>query len=141
MFRRPGHYEGSELTTATARAYLESMVAKDSDPTLSTAEITQLMSFAGSEALGWKLELAAAEGWRWKAGKVAALYSFAIEDSQSDQGQVYRNCLDQAIIYAERALSGDTVAPGGVGSGGALVVRIRGLISGNGSSAEEPSIP
>lgn len=87
------------MIEADARAQLERMVAHDSDPQLTAPEIDALLNFCKVSDTGWALDLGAAEGWRWKAGKVAALYSFAIDNQRSEQGQVYANCIIQSERY------------------------------------------
>lgn len=66
----------------------------------------------------YDLERAAAEGWRWKAGKAASRYNFASDNAQFDRGQVYTHCEAMANIYAKKAGS----KPRSVRSEGNLVV-------------------
>lgn len=104
------------MTSAEARVLLENMTAWDDVPALTTPEVDSLLALAGSELLGWNLDLAAAEGWRWKAGKVAGKYTFSIDSQQSNQREIYLNCIMQAGVYAERAdaVGGSAIAALGI---------------------------
>lgn len=91
------------MTQDEARVQLERMVAHDSAPELTPDEIDQLLNFCQVSDAGWALDAGAAEGWRWKAGKVVADYSFAIDSQLSDQGQVYDHCITQVGFYESKA--------------------------------------
>jgi hypothetical protein len=103
------------MTEAEAKTQLESMVASAEVPELADAEVDQLVTSAKRHdnaglapgVDGWvptfNLAAAAAEGWRWKAAKVAGDYDFTIEDEGTDQSQVHRHCLQAAAAQQEEA--------------------------------------
>lgn len=103
------------MLEATARAQLESMVAASSAPVLTEAEVTSLLELARRRDIdgllytdtGWTgtydLNAAAAEGWRWKAGKVATDFTFASDGQTFNRGEMVRACMDMADRYANRA--------------------------------------
>lgn len=110
------------MTEAEARARLERMVAHDVDPVLSSAEVDDLMEIAkreDSEGLApsdddWEptfdLIPAAAEGWRWKAGKASPRFGVTLNTEALQRQQVYAHCIAQADIYARRILGSIPVA-------------------------------
>lgn len=102
------------MEEAAARARLESMVAAASVPTLDEAEITELLALARRSDTdgflpdddGWTgtydLNAAAAEGWRWKAGKVAGKFSFGTDGQNFNRADMIRACQDMATTYRNR---------------------------------------
>lgn len=60
------------------------------------------------------LNAAAAEGWRWKAGKVAAVYSYSIEGQSAQRAQMHAQCLEQAARYAKRVIRSVPVRAAGI---------------------------
>lgn len=92
------------MTEAEARSRLESMVASATEPVLSQAEVDKLVVLAKRTAddgtVLWLLPLAAAEGWRWKAGKVVGNFDFGSDGQRFDRSEVYRACLEMAKRYA-----------------------------------------
>lgn len=106
------------MTEAEARADLQAKVASGSDPMLSVAEVDRLLALARrADANGveitnpdwvptYDLNTAAAEGWRWKAGKVAGAYTFTTDGQTFQRAQLYAHCLKQAELYSRRAVSG-----------------------------------
>lgn len=48
----------------------------------------------------WRLQRAAAEGWRWKAAKVAGSYDFSAEGSNFSRSQMHKACLEMAASYS-----------------------------------------
>lgn len=58
----------------------------------------------------YDLYAAAAEGWRWKAGKVASEYNFATDSQRFDRAQQYAHCLEMAAAYARRGRRARSVA-------------------------------
>lgn len=117
------------MTTDEARATLERMVAHDTDPKLDADDIDALMAVAGP---GQLLNAAAAEGWRWKAGRCVPDYNFAIDNQRSDEGQVYEHCLAQAADYAQRAMT----ETGGLGPGGGGIVTV-GIVTDTKAASDE----
>lgn len=53
----------------------------------------------------YNLRAAAAEGWRWKAGKQAAVMDIAGDGQQSMRGQIYQHCIDMAERYSHNSRS------------------------------------
>ena len=63
----------------------------------------------------WNLRLAAAEGWRRKAGKAAGNYKFTTSGDTLNREQIFRHCLDMARRYANSLTSvrlGSQTRPG-----------------------------
>lgn len=52
----------------------------------------------------WDLQRAAAEGWRWKAGKVANRYSFTTDSQTFNRKELIANCLEMASRYQKRSI-------------------------------------
>lgn len=104
------------MTEAEVRARLESMLGGDAEPTLTGAEVDTLMVTARvPDAFGrastdpawdptYHLAPAAAEGWAWKAAKVAGNYHFTADGGSFHRDQVLEHCLKMAAHF--RALSG-----------------------------------
>lgn len=102
------------MEAADARERLESMVAASSSPTLTTAEVDQLMLIAARpdgdgllpDAGGWSgtydLNAAAAEGWRWKAAKVAGDFTFATDGQTFNRSDMVKACQAMALTYSKR---------------------------------------
>lgn len=103
------------MTEAQARARLERMVAVSDVPELTATEVDDLVSLArradrwgrGTSDEGWEptynLATAAAEGWRWKAGRVAGNYSFGADGGNFSRSEVYQHCLQMASHYSSLA--------------------------------------
>ena len=70
----------------------------------------------------YDLYAAAAEGWRWKAGKVSNAFDFSTDQQSFDRSQMYDHCMKQAAFYDARA--GTSVYGAGVDSSP------KGLVSG-----------
>lgn len=100
------------MTEAEARALLERMVSNTTDPVLSSADMDELVKLAKrADASGvlptaagwtptWDLNAAAAEGWRWKAGRASALFNFAEDGQRFDRAQLYAHCVAMAEEHA-----------------------------------------
>lgn len=87
---------------ADARRLLERAVAADTAPTLTTAEVDDLLLMAEDSATwpGTGLNGAAATGWRWKAGKVSEDFTVSLENGvKFAQEQVYQHCRDMERAY------------------------------------------
>lgn len=96
------------MTEAEALARLTAMLSPDSDPTLTEAELELLLeSNKVADQYGlpptssaytdtWNLRKAAAEGWRWKAGKVANRYDFSTDVHSQSRDQLFKHCLEMA---------------------------------------------
>lgn len=118
----------------TAQALLEKMVAADAAPVLDALEVEQLLDraqrvdpsgLAPSDANWtptWDLNAAAAEGWRWKAGKVAGAYSFGDAGASFNRSDMVKACMAMAKTYGSRGVgtikfaSADEVAADIVGN-------------------------
>lgn len=104
------------------------MTAATTHPVLTPDEVADLLSmFAVADAsgyapsdIGWTptydLNRAAAEGWRWKAGKAAAEFDFSSEErSKFERSQVHAACMAQSHAYANRVVGSVRVVPDDVG--------------------------
>jgi hypothetical protein len=117
----------SALTEAQAFERLRSMVAASSEPTLDDGEIADLLTAARRvdkwelrpDDTGWEptydLNAAAAEGWRRKAGKVAASFDFAVDGDSYSESQTRAACLEMAATYASRTAGSVSFSPAGGG--------------------------
>lgn len=100
------------MDTATARLRLERMVAWDQAPALTSIEVDDLLNLGkradqdGREPTDvdweptWALGPAAAEGWRWKAARVAGHFGFSADGSTLQKEQVLAHCLRMAEVFA-----------------------------------------
>jgi hypothetical protein len=104
------------MTEEQAIARLEVMTASSVDPVLSETEIGMLLDMcrladADDNAPDdadwtptWDLNRAAAEGWRWKAGKAAARFDFSADGAKFDRSQIVMHCERMAAQYARRIM-------------------------------------
>lgn len=102
------------MTEAEALARLENMTQSDVEPSLSAPEVADLLDQAKradseDRAISdaewvptWDLNAAAAEGWRWKAGKVAGRFSVTLDGASLQRAQIYAHCLGMADRYARK---------------------------------------
>jgi hypothetical protein len=102
------------MNDITALARLQRMVAYDVEPVLSVAECTDLLSMCklldsdGREPTdtNWEptydLNLGAAEGWRWKAGKAVSMYQFSADGGNYSRNQVLEHCVEMMKQYAKK---------------------------------------
>ena len=110
------------MTEAEAQARLERMVAHDSTPTLDATEVADLLAMSrlvdadglAPTATGWTptydLNRGAAEGWRWKAGQVAADFDFKTDGQEFNRSQVLRHCEQMVRHYSRRIVASIPVA-------------------------------
>jgi hypothetical protein len=103
-----------ELTEDEARDRLEKMTQWDQEPRLTEDELLSLLELAkradsveippseASWAPTWELNAAAAEGWRWKAGKVAGRFNVVADGDSLQRAQIFGMCLQMASKYAGR---------------------------------------
>ena len=110
------------MTLAEATARLERMTASTVDPTLTDDEITDLLTAAArvdTDGLAptdddwtgtWDLNFAAAEGWRWKAGKVAERFAANLDGANLARQQIFEHCLAMATNYSRRVVGTFTIA-------------------------------
>jgi hypothetical protein len=102
---------------------VKAMVAATEDPTLTDDEVEALLPLArradiygfppsdNSWTPTYDLSAAAAEGWRRKAGKVAGLYRFSVDNQSFDRQQIHDMCLAMAAQYKRGAACSVSVAP------------------------------
>lgn len=105
------------MTHAEAAFLLERMTSADTDPWLSMDDIDALLLLARRPDRDgrnpddpawietWDLNVAAAEGWRWKAGKVAERFAFSADGASYNRDQVWQHCQTQAAMYSRRVVS------------------------------------
>lgn len=90
------------MLASNAEARLKVMTAWTTDPQLSQPEIDMLLAdykvvYRVPDL--WDLDAAAAEGWRWKAGKVTDRFAFTSDVSSYSREQVHELCLKNAALY------------------------------------------
>lgn len=85
------------MDRALAYAMLESMCAKDEEPTLSDVQLGLLVDMA--EAHSWNLRYAAREGWLWKAAAAASKFGFGTDSDRFDRQQQFAHCMTMAATY------------------------------------------
>jgi hypothetical protein len=90
------------------------MLAASSRPVLADTDLDALLAaFRVRDGLGrlpadagweptWNLNAAAAEGWRWKAARVAGDYSFSADDASYSKGDVLAQCEAMVAMYAAK---------------------------------------
>lgn len=100
------------MDAAEALARLTAMTSPSEDPFLTGDELQLLLDGAlvadvnglppSSTAYTdtWDLRGAAAEGWRWKAGKVAHRVDFGTDVHRQSRDQLQKHCLAMAELYA-----------------------------------------
>lgn len=111
------------MTEAEARARLEAMVAWNVAPTLTVAEVDDLLDQARrADADGlapadsgwtptWHFASAAAAGWRLKAGKVSGEFSFTSDGQTHNRNEVFEMCMAMADRYARGAVGSIPLLP------------------------------
>jgi hypothetical protein len=99
------------MDASTALARLRAMTASDTDPTLSDSELMLLLGMCQLEDedglapddVDWtgtyNLNLGAAEGWRWKAGKCSNRFAFRDDLNDYQRQQVHDACLKMVKEY------------------------------------------
>lgn len=102
------------MNEAEARSQLERMTAAADEPKLLTGDITQLLSMSAlADGDGrppsdlawepnWDLNRGAAEGWRWKAAKLATKFDFDADGGRYSRSQMLQMCLDMAMQYQRK---------------------------------------
>lgn len=102
------------MTEPEALARLQIMVAWDAEPALSPDEMGMLVDVARrADADGlapsdtgwaptWDLNAAAAEGWRWKAAKVANRYSVSTDGQSLSRSDLIAHCERMVSQYQRR---------------------------------------
>lgn len=109
------------LTEEEAKARLERMTDASTDPQLAEEDLDDLLAMARRMDAGglppsdddwvptYDLNFAAAEGWRRKAGRAAALFNHGVDGASFQRSQIYSQCLVQAKEYSSRAPTTITV--------------------------------
>lgn len=104
------------MEASAAQELIEAMVAWDAVPTLTEDQIELLVARArrpDSDGLvpsdsGWAgtydLNAAAAEGWRWKAAKVAGDFTFSSDGQQFNRADMVKACMEMSKIYRDRVV-------------------------------------
>lgn len=105
------------MTEAEALARLERMTAASEEPVLSSEELTDLLNLSktvdswgvapGEDGWSpsWDLNRGAAEGWRWKAAKVASRFQFTTDGASYHREQVMQHCERMSLTYRRKILS------------------------------------
>lgn len=116
------------MDRATATTLLANKVAASSRPALEPADLLALLAlYATADSSGrlpsdegwvgtWNLNAAAAEGWRWKAGKVAGDFTFSADDGTYNKAQVLAHCEAMAAQFAALDTSTYATVETGYGS-------------------------
>lgn len=77
------------------------MVAKDNTPTLSDQDVDDLVAIAARPDGTYDLNRAAAEGWRWKAAKVAGYFNITIDGGGINRGDLLEHCTKMVELYTK----------------------------------------
>lgn len=97
---------------ASAFEKLKLMTAAEKEPALTNGELEALLDlFATEDAAGaspkdpewvptYKLRAAAAEGWRWKAGRAAEAVSTDLDGDRMSANQLFEHCTRMVKRYA-----------------------------------------
>ena len=105
------------MEAASALARLRAMTASSTDPVLTEEELDLLLEGCrledsagvapgGTDWVGtYDLNRAAAEGWRWKAGKAASRFGFTADGAQFNRQQTVEACERMAKTYAGKVIS------------------------------------
>jgi hypothetical protein len=98
------------LDPATARARLERAVS--GTPALADDDLTILEGIAraaepdaDNDLPGWDLDLAAAQGWQWRAGRLADQRKVGAEGATAENQQRYEHAMEMARHYASAGYS------------------------------------
>jgi len=104
------------VTPEAAQTRLEAMTSASVDPTLTSAELVELLAMAARPDVDglfpsdvdwtgtWDLAFAAAEGWRWKAGKVSERFAASLDGAGLQRQQLHQHCLAMATRYDRRVV-------------------------------------
>lgn len=108
-----------EVTTAieVPRTLLARMTSANTEPVLSTEDLDALLTLSRipdstgltSADAAWvptyDYNFAAAEGWRWKAGKAAASYAFTMDGDSPERSFLMIRCEKMAAAYARKVVT------------------------------------
>lgn len=85
------------------------------------------VTYEGTDEEVWTptydLYAAAAEGWRWKAGKIANAFDFSTDQQSFDKSNIFDHCQKMAAFYDARA--GTSIYGAGVETSGKTLVSAR----------------
>jgi hypothetical protein len=107
-----------------ARSRLARMTSADTEPTLDAAALDDLLLLARiPDAAGlaatdaawdptYDLNLAAAEGWRWKAAKAASSYAFTMDGDSPERSFLMIRCEHMADQYSKKVVTSVPVSTG-----------------------------
>lgn len=107
----------------TALDQLKKMTAWASEPTLSSDDLEMLLGrFKRTDSDGrlpmdvewtptYNLRAAAAEGWRWKAGKASELQSTDLDGDRMSADQIFEHCQRMIFRYSTGTASPLTKPP------------------------------
>lgn len=96
-------------------AQLGRMTAADQEPTLSSADIEDLLTmFKKTDSAGYlpadplwtptyNLRAAAREGWKWKAARAAELQSTDLDGDRMSANQIFEHCQRMIKVYSNTA--------------------------------------
>lgn len=103
------------MDDATAKSRLSRMVAAIDEPTISDAELVELVAECKGEAAGvvvYNLEAAAVEGWRMKAARAASRVSFNSDGQQISRSHFFEHCTRMIEHYSGAESFTLNVGPG-----------------------------
>lgn len=82
---------------------LSRMVASDQTPLLDDEELHRLVTVVAPRGDGtYDLRRAAAEGWRWKAAKVAGAFNLSIDGGAINRGDLLAHCREMVKLYSRQ---------------------------------------
>lgn len=105
------------MPDSTAKTRLKAMTAWETTPALTDGEIDDLLvQFSLPDADGlapddvewtptYNLRAAAAEGWRWKAGRAAELQSTDLDGDRMSANQIFDHCERMIKVYSRGTAS------------------------------------
>jgi hypothetical protein len=111
------------MTHADAYELLAAKTSANTDPGLDETELNVLLRSHAvvdrygirPDERGWEptysLDAAAAEGWRWKAAKVADRFAFSSDAGSFQRDQVHQHCIAMAQHYSSKVVRTLDTAP------------------------------
>lgn len=91
---------------ADALLALGRMVAAEQAPRMSDEDLNRLIDYAQRGDGTYNLQKAAAEGWRWKAGRVSGGFSFSADGVAVDKTMLVKHMLAMAEAFDAQAKRG-----------------------------------
>jgi hypothetical protein len=85
-----------------AAAALNRMCAADQTPALAADDLAALVAIANVGGGVYDLRRAAAEGWRWKAAKVAGAFNLSIDGGAINRGDLLGHCQQMVKMYSRQ---------------------------------------